>query len=101
MAPVSRSYGLGDDFGYNENEYGHHGAHHSEPFVSKHDSRLAAHSGGAQGVGNRIERKDCSDRPGRILLEFFHQRGRLVAFLFTHCDKRNRSAHQRRFQNGA
>ena len=96
--PAGRADGLGDDLGEDEDEDGGDGGDEAEPAAAEQEGGLLAHAGGANGVGDGVQRQDGRERALRVRLVLLEQRGGLVAFLLAHQNVRDGGGEQARLQ---
>ena len=79
--PVFGANGFGNNFREYQDSQGHYRRGNSEPRFPKNHRHLGANAGGAHGVGNRVQCKDC--RQGIVHIVFqFSQPGEKLRLLF-------------------
>ena len=100
LAPIGSTDNLRDDLRENENKDGREGRHEAEPFRTEDSRHLHTHTGCTDGISDRVQRQNSSQRTTGIVLVFTHQLGRRIALLLTQIDITQRRRHQHRFQHG-
>ena len=101
FSPIGGAHHLGDDFGDDKDEQGHHGRSHPDSITAPNFSRLRAHTGSTHGVGDGIERQNGGDRAVDVGFVVFEARGGFAALLFFKGSKGGGAGQQDGFEHGA